>query len=500
MPTVPPLAAMKKFCQLIITTPLGDYHLKYPGGISPNWRKLEAGVDDIPPNECWYEFSVSFEGGECIGYCRDIEPAVPLAEPIICSQSSSCCCIEPPEGEECPIEQLAPAPIHGSLTGSSSTPCGIDFGREGQLTYRINCETGKKYRKLWWEYMHAQALSGRFIGYKEHKIVTTGPPCIGRVCYESTWNYNQSTGHECDECPSFNWIGSEDVHEGHNWECDLWNKIWLSNVGLQYFESSGSSSWKRTGWRSTSSSSPRVLFHASAASMFLVSATSLTRCDQKSGLVVVHGDCLLFDFQPPSEFPYWMCDPEFPSGANEPFMADAPFPPDGVTIRHDPSPCPNVTRRVGIPLALRRSLHFASRRLGYFDYLQSVSAQRGYPLLARTMTSKPIRCRHGVALCYRCRVGSNVTDERIANMLRLDKDSERLVVRAPLISSSNDLALSTPPTTRKKRCRLIPCIHRGEYVAFSTVHVTRARNLSMHVARSSRPSGRKGLLHRRAHQ
>ncbi len=49
---------------------------------------------------------------------------------------------------------------------------------------------------------------------------------------------------------------------------------------------------------------------------------------------------MLFDFTPPSNFSWWYCDPQYPIGATEPFYADAPFPPSGVSVRIEPTPNP----------------------------------------------------------------------------------------------------------------------------------------------------------------
>jgi hypothetical protein len=78
--------------------------------------------------------------------------------------------------------------------------------------------------------------------------------------------------------------------------------------------------------------------------------------------------------------------------------------------------------------------------------------------------TEPLVCRHGVAICYRCGVGKNVTEQKVASLHKMDQAFEHL--------SPNFPAPRTPPKddvlpkkqSKPKKRRIIPCIHRGESV------------------------------------
>jgi hypothetical protein len=218
----------------------------------------------------------------------------------------------------------------------------------GSIEYRYDCKNQILYRRVKFEYQHTQNLGGRFVGEKTLKIVTdSGTECPNVTCYENTWSYNLDEHHECDECPYFNWLASESYSgNAHLWNCDLWNKVWLSNVGLMYPANVGVKYQEDWTVVTEAFNDFTVMPRIGCGICFPYPAASAIRCDQTYdpvfgfGTVNGGGYCLLFDFTPPSEFTWWHCDTEFPIGANEPFYADAPFPPSGVTVRIEPTPNP----------------------------------------------------------------------------------------------------------------------------------------------------------------
>jgi hypothetical protein len=78
--------------------------------------------------------------------------------------------------------------------------------------------------------------------------------------------------------------------------------------------------------------------------------------------------------------------------------------------------------------------------------------------------AEQITCRHGVALCYRCGVGPNVSEQKFAKMVTADEQFEHLSANSPAPRPSRRDDVLPEKKSKPKKRRLAPCIHRGEYV------------------------------------
>lgn len=78
--------------------------------------------------------------------------------------------------------------------------------------------------------------------------------------------------------------------------------------------------------------------------------------------------------------------------------------------------------------------------------------------------TEQITCRHGVALCYRCGVGPNVNERKIANLAKMDQALEHLTPSSPAPRPLRMADVLPEKQSKPKRRRVIPCVHRGQYV------------------------------------
>ncbi len=78
--------------------------------------------------------------------------------------------------------------------------------------------------------------------------------------------------------------------------------------------------------------------------------------------------------------------------------------------------------------------------------------------------TEPLMCRHGVALCYRCGVGKNVTEQKIANLAKMDQAFKHLPSHSPSPRLTRAPASHVETNSKTVKRRLAPCVHRGEYV------------------------------------
>ncbi len=78
--------------------------------------------------------------------------------------------------------------------------------------------------------------------------------------------------------------------------------------------------------------------------------------------------------------------------------------------------------------------------------------------------TEPVTCRHGVALCYRCGIGKNVNEQKIANLAKMDQAFEHLPSNSPSPRPTRIHAAPVETKPKSKQRRLAPCMHRGEYV------------------------------------
>jgi hypothetical protein len=77
---------------------------------------------------------------------------------------------------------------------------------------------------------------------------------------------------------------------------------------------------------------------------------------------------------------------------------------------------------------------------------------------------EPLVCRHGVALCYRCGVGPNLNEQKVARLAKMDEAVAQLSPNSPAPRPSRITGALPEKQSKPKKRRIIPCIHRGEYV------------------------------------
>lgn len=69
-----------------------------------------------------------------------------------------------------------------------------------------------------------------------------------------------------------------------------------------------------------------------------------------------------------------------------------------------------------------------------------------------------------MTLCYRCGVGKNVTEQKVANQSKLEQQFEHLPVNSPAPRIAKKFDVLPEKKSKPKKRRIVPCIHRGKYV------------------------------------